>query len=116
MLAITYKNRPEQSNNKNHSASRINLFLFLKCANKHYCVDNKIVMGEEFSTPRPWRISVSSVAYIRHGRGVQTRRAWRREFPRRKMGIEAWRNKIWWWGNGIALLTPEGRKSRIRAW
>ena len=43
-----------------------------------------------FSTPRPWRISVSGVTYIRHGRGVQTRRAWRREFLRGKMEIEAW--------------------------
>ncbi len=47
-------------------------------------------MGGLFSTPRPWRISVSGVTYIRHGRGVQTSRAWRREFLRRKMEIEAW--------------------------
>ena len=79
---------------------------FLKCANQHYCIDNKIVMGEEFSTPRPWRIYVSSVAYIRHGRGVQTRRAWRREFLRGKMEIEGWGNKIW----SMEKITFYGRK------
>ncbi len=51
-------------------------------------------MGGEFSTPRPWRISVSGVTYIRHGRGVQTSRAWRREFMRGKMEIDALKNQI----------------------
>ncbi len=50
-------------------------------------------MGGESTTPRPWRIYASGVTYIRHGRGVQTSRAWRREFMRGEMEIEVWKKQ-----------------------